>query len=171
MNDSDLLLAVAEIAVAFAAFSGLVSVLGQAQSSVDPRAAAARLQSVLLNSLLATCFALLPFLPARLGASQPVTWRLCSGLFATAWLAYLIWVVRRYFHLRQVGVEPRSFATPLSAVNLGLYVLGILGLASGALGLIPSLTQGAYLFGLYVLLLAAGTVFVQLFLSLLGEPK
>ncbi len=94
MHESDLLLAVAEIAVAFAAFSGLVSVLGQ-RFSGDARVHANRLVSVLLTSLLATAFALFPFLPDRLGATASTTWRASAAIFAICWTIYAVMSFQR----------------------------------------------------------------------------
>ena len=169
LEHSELLLTVAEIAVAFAAFSGLVSVLGKAHTQLQPHVAANRLQSVLLTSLLATAFSLFPFLPTSFGANETATWRVSAGLFAASWLVYTISAFLRIRRLIGQGVQRITLAF-LSWLNGTLYLVGIVALFVTSLGLFPDQIQGFYVFGLFVLLFTSGTVFVRLFLSLVrGE--
>jgi hypothetical protein len=166
IDQSDLLLTVAEIAVAPAAFSGLVSVLGQARSQIDPRAAANRLQSVLMPSFLATAFALFPFLPTSFGVAPDLAWRLSAGIFSAAWFVYALSVARRISQLTNEGVERALLITPLSRVIAPLYAVGVIALLVTSIGFFPGQIRGVYLFGLFLLLFTAGSVFVRLFLSL-----
>ncbi len=166
IDHSDLLLTIAEIAVAFAAFSGLVSVLGQARSKIDPLAAANRLDSVLITSLLATAFALFPFLPTSFGAAPDIAWRLSAGIFSVAWFAYALSVILRIRRLMSEGVERALLITPVSRAMAPLYLIGILALLVTSIGFFPGQIRGVYLFGLFVLLFTSGSVFVRLFLAL-----
>ena len=82
MEDADLLLTIAEIAVAFAGCSGLVTILGQRVARVQPQLVEHTLRGMILTSLLVVAFSLFPFLHFRLGASADVTWRLSAQLFS-----------------------------------------------------------------------------------------
>ncbi len=161
INGADVLLTVAEIGVAFAAFSGLVAVLGRADDRTDQRII---LPAVLLTALLATGFALFPFLPDWFGLPPHITWRISAGLFAMCWTVYLVWGVRGARLRRRDGKDFR--ATRMSPIHGGLYILGVLGLLGCAFGLLPDHIRGVYLSGLFVLLLVSGSLFVSLFLSL-----
>ena len=60
MAESDLLFTIAEVAVAFVGFASLVAILGQRSSKDDPRMISARMRGMVLFSLLAVAFSLLP---------------------------------------------------------------------------------------------------------------
>ncbi len=61
MRDADLFLTIAEVAVAFAGFASLVGILGQRSSRDDPRVLGVRMRGMILFSLLAVAFSLVPF--------------------------------------------------------------------------------------------------------------
>ncbi len=83
MSEFELLQTIAELAVAFAGFTGLVSLLGSAKTATktDPRLILARLRNLLIISLALVLFAIVPFLPMNLGWSDRWVWG-SSGLFA-----------------------------------------------------------------------------------------
>ena len=58
---SDLLLSIAEVAVAFAGFASLVSILGRRSSRDSPVVQAARLRGLIISSLIVVAFAFFPF--------------------------------------------------------------------------------------------------------------
>ena len=68
--NADLMLTVAEIAVAFAGFAGLVTVIAQRLSGADTSVAAIRLQGMLVLSLLVAAFSFVPQLVAGFGLSE-----------------------------------------------------------------------------------------------------
>ena len=84
MQNADLLLTIAEVAVAFAGFASLVSILGRRASRDPPIVQAARLRALIVSGLMVVAFAFVPFLPHRMGLSDPSVWRLSSALFAAA---------------------------------------------------------------------------------------
>jgi hypothetical protein len=67
---ADLLLTTAEIAIAFAGFASIVSVLGRGRSSDDSRLDALRLRAMLESALTVVVFALAPFIPNAFGLSD-----------------------------------------------------------------------------------------------------
>ena len=60
MPEVDILLTTAEVAVAFAGFASLVTILGRGSSQVDPRVIALRFRGMLTNSLLVVAFSMIP---------------------------------------------------------------------------------------------------------------
>ena len=132
MEDADLLLTIAEIAVAFAGFSGLITILGQRAARVQPQLVEHTLRGMILTSLLVVAFSLFPFLPFRLGASADVTWRLSAGAYAAAGAAYLYSTSTRRRALARSGVAGAfSGSVLVGAVLAMLAVLGLLLLAAG----------------------------------------
>jgi hypothetical protein len=129
---------------------------------MDPARRAAFLESVLKTALLAAAFSLLPFLPAQLGASDALTWRLSAGAFALAWGIYATITVRRFF-----GRFESARNRWLAYLRIALASIAILSLLPVALGLFSASAPGIYLFALFVLLFQCANVFVQLFRSLL----
>ena len=95
MDEADLLLTVAEIAVAFAGFSSLVSVVARG-STQDPAAASFYLRFTLEVSLFVVAFSLLPFLPLGYEISRELAWRLSSLVFVLSSQAVTIPMMRRF---------------------------------------------------------------------------
>jgi len=162
MEDTELLLTVAEIAVAFAGFSGLVTILGQRLSRVHPQLVEHNLRAMILTSLLAVSFSLLPFLPHRLGASPDVAWRISAGAFGVALATYFFNTGIRRRALGRSGVAGvLSAGTLLSATLWLLAILVLLAVAAGIAG------AGFYLLALFVVLYVSGQLFFTVFVSLL----
>ena len=61
MFQGDFLLAVSEVAVAFAGFASIVTAIGKQAHSEDPRVNAGRLEIMIAVSLAAVLFSFLPF--------------------------------------------------------------------------------------------------------------
>ncbi len=84
MPEAEILLTTAEIAVAFAGFASLVTILGRRSSRVDPRIIAMRFRGMLTNSLLVVAFSMIPLLLFRYGLRETAVWRISSVLLALA---------------------------------------------------------------------------------------
>lgn len=119
---------------------------------------------MVLTSLLALAFSLLPFLPHALGASPQAVWRISSVAFliggsAAGWLQF------RY--VRRVGTS--RFGSLF--VNLPLGILVLILLAFNSIFELGKLSPGIYLFGLLSLLWISGSLFLLTFLSFLGDRE
>ncbi len=101
MQDSDLLLTIAEVAVAFAGFASLVSILGQRSSQDDLYVSSVRMRAMVLYSLLVVAFSLSPFVFNRYGLQDETVWRVSSALFAIAVVAVEVWLIRRVVRLHE----------------------------------------------------------------------
>ena len=94
LQDSDLLLTIAEVAVAFAGFASLVSILGQRSAQDNFHVSSVRMRAMVLYSLLVVTFSLFPFVFNRYGLRDEAVWRVSSALFAIAVLAVEVWLIR-----------------------------------------------------------------------------
>ncbi|GEM_PF-5993354 len=170
---ADFLYIVAEIAAAFAGFSSLVAAISRrsedAPEPISPRSEDApeqlemdfrTLRNVLLLSLQAVLYALLPNLLERQGLTPEVAFRIAGAFLFMAGGAYVLFTIRQLpnaYH--QLGrTVPSSFK-----LNAGLILAGCAMQAASALGLVPIHT---YLVSLSFFVYCAGFGFVRLFVSL-----
>jgi len=145
LNDTDLLVTIAEISVAFVGFAGLISVLGS-HSSRDPRfVQAIRFRVMVLTSLSVAAFALLPLAMHRLGLSPEAVWRSSSALFFVVGMAnasYSWRSVHRALRIPGLRRPPRLWFR-ISAYSVALVVAQAL-LAATAAGLAAGFASGLY---------------------------
>ena len=159
---TEFLFIVAEVAVAFAGFAGLVFAISarRDQEPEQTRLQFELLLNVLSASLLVIAFALIPPMIADIGASPDTTWRGSALLFAIAFGSYIVYSLRRsYPAYRAAGRSvPVSFQ-----VNsfLAIFFAGLLVLC--AAGVVPA---SAYRATLLFCLYASGASFLRVFLSL-----
>jgi hypothetical protein len=161
LEHSDLLLTTAEVSIAFAGFASLITLLGRRSAEHTLLLDVARLRGMILCSLLALAFSLLPFLPYALGAHPQVVWRISSGLLFLAASA-IMWVQLR--HLKQAGWARAGSLY----VNLPLGLLAVSLLALNSLLDLGNFSAGIYIFGLFSLLFVSGFLFTLAFLSFLS---
>lgn len=82
MAGSDVLLTIAEVAIAFAGFGSIVVVFGQRTSGRWSRADLFRLAAMIQASLITLLFAFLPICLSFLGVREPAAWVAASILLA-----------------------------------------------------------------------------------------
>lgn len=75
MDETDILLTVAEIGVALAGFASLAAILGRRYKDTDPLVNAIRLRGLLDAGLSAMLLALIGVLMLQIGGSEPWVWR------------------------------------------------------------------------------------------------
>ena len=164
MSDTDFLFTVAEVAVTLAGFAGLVSVIAQRPAGRFADLAAHRLRTMLLYSLTATVFSLIPYLFLRAGLGDELSWRMCSAGFFAAWLPMF---VRARAHSSRFTSDIPLREQLLLYVGIAISVGGLAVLALNVAGVFRSQAAVAYQSSLLLLLLAALRVFVRLFVSLI----
>ena len=167
MEDRDLLLTCAEVAVTFAGFASLVALFGSRSSRDGLHIDGNRLRTMVVCSLLVVALALFPFVPLRYGLSQATVWRVASGalLLATIWLTLRI--LRDYSAVRNAGIRLGRFIRVLNS----FLVLGPMALATAnLLGVSGAAAPAHYLVGLLSLLGLAGVQFARLIDSLVMVP-
>lgn len=167
MAESELLLTLAEVAVAFAGFASLVSILGQRSSVDHALVLGARMRAMLLSSLLVTAFALLPAVIAWYGPTPRSTWFISSLLFLVVVVAYLTWFTTALRSLSR-KVAPNWFQRYVIIPVLSVLFLGLVSAL-----LINTVVQGPalYVTALALLLCQGGFAFCLIVFSFLpGAP-
>ena len=167
MAESDLLFTIAEVAVAFAGFASLVAILGRRSSKDDPRVLGARMRAMILFSLLAVAFSLLPPVLYRYGLDESATWRVASALFALAFAGVVAWRVSARSRLLRLDVPRPKNAPLIGAVVLSTIAAGVLVLVLNAFAIAPSVMAARYLTVLGLLLFLAGFAFSLIVFSFL----
>ena len=127
MSEADVLLSLAEVAIAFAGFSSLVGILGQRSSLDDPRVLGVRMRAMLLSSLVVVAFSILPVVMARYEATPEVVWRSSSlALFAVSG-AFIVWVLLSFRSLGRAAMTrtwvQRLIILPTVALTLASLVV------------------------------------------------
>lgn len=156
MEQSESLLAVAQIALGLAGFGGVFIALGSGSPARHP-ADSYRLILLLSTALSTLVLALFPLAFHFLGIPEATLWRLSSGLLAALLVALIVTVYRlRRRHLDEIrsGEDARAAAliwvlTVAALVAALLDVAGLSGCPPGGVflaGLLLLVALGAYLF-------------------------
>ena len=162
MDHRDTLLTIAEIAIALAGFASIVSVIAQRTEERDRVADAHRLRLMLEVALRNAGFAVLPlpFLPWA--PSDPMAWRVASGVYLV--VALLHGVIRLKAQ-RRIG--PRWFT---NAAQIFLTATSVACLAN-VFGLGGENAFSLYLMSLLLGLTVSGLAFLAVAASALGFAK
>ena len=163
LSESELLLTISELSVAFAGFASLASILGRRLSKDDPRLDAGRLLNMLTVSLSLTVLALVPLLPMLLEWSLRWTWGF-SGTVGVAVMAVVSpSLVRRASQMRQYpGFNPTA-----NFLNRTLAIVSVVGFVFSALGIPPANPFVAYFGSIVALLALCAILFFRVIASLL----
>jgi len=156
------LLGISSVAATFAGFSGVVAVFDRRAHGVWFPEESFRLINMLVISLAACLFSLLPLIEEMFSISEPIRWMTSSavmGLFSFAQLLYAL-ATRQRLRRSRPGALP-GWATVM--------FIGCLGLTTAlqflnATRLVDDHGPGVYVVGLWLLLLAAGLQFALLVL-------
>ena len=168
LSETEILLTVSELSVAFAGFASLASILGQRFSKDDPRLDAGRLLNMLTVSLALTVLSLVPLLPMLLGWSPRLAWG-ASGAMGLATMASLCpSILRRVGKMKQY----QGFNAPTNLAGFALALFAVVGFASSAFGFPSSNPFSAYFGSIIALLTMCAALFFRVIVSLLqGEEK
>ena len=167
MVESEILLTIAEVAIAFAGFASLVAVLGQRSSHDDPRVLGTRMRGMILFSLLAVAFSLLPFILYRFELAESSMWRLSSGLFLLGFFSVGVWLVRAVKRLSDLDVPALPVAPVIRVVLFVSVTTGTILLALNTVVVAPRLMPAVYLVSLGVCLFLSGLPFSLIVFSFL----
>lgn len=162
MPESDILLTIAEVAVAFAGFASLVGVLGQRSSADDPRVMGVRMRAMLLSSLMVVGFSILPILLAAYGASPDLIWSASNLVLLAVTAGYYWWFVRA---LQSLGGIPTTRFQSVVVVPILMTVM--LSLGGVVLANIFFASPAVYLTALALLLFQSGFAFSLIVFSFL----
>lgn len=154
---------IAQIAAAFAGFGSLASGLGQKRGGDDARMDAYRLESMLLASLSATMFGLLPATLAALGGDLLWGIRL-SALFAAA--SILLFSTRAMIRARRL-TRVAGFSIQATIVNLVCVWGAFVAFSVCAAGSPDGRDAAYYLLGLMGFMGSTVTLFSRVIVSML----
>jgi hypothetical protein len=172
LPESDTLLTLAEVSVAFAGFASLVGILGHGTSAADPRVLSLRMRAMLLASLIVVGFSLVPVILSGYGAPPRVDWVASSLCLLVTTLIYGRWLQQAIVTLGRAGLTTSRFQRRIIVPTLvfTLFAAAVLLLANVILA-VPAV----YLTALALLLLQSGFAFCLIVFSFLerisGGPE
>jgi len=161
MKAAQALAALAEVSVAFAGFSGIVTVFRRRNPGEWSRLDRFRFRFMVEFSLATLALSLLPFFLSELGLPESRVWGLSSVVLGGGAFLYLVRSVVRLHTFLSTG-EPvnRRLAAVSVAVGIGITVSALLN----ATGLF-SQASGVYLAGVGGCLFVCSAMFAQLLLA------
>ncbi len=155
----ELLMTIAQVSATFAGFSGVIGLFRRGSSLSELEIGALQVRAVVEISVLATGFALLPFVPDGFGAPPAVTWRLCSMIAGVSSFGSFVGAMRRV--RAATGALPTATDPLLIGVGLAFFAT-----SQVLLWLNVSVTLSAaatfYVVALLLMLAHAGFMFVRL---------
>ena len=160
----DTLGTIAEVSVAFLGFTGVVGVFADFERS---RSSVSLRLWVMVGLAFATLLlAVLPSVLHHLGVSGPVLWAFCSAGIVAVCLAQFVFVVPRALVEQRAG----RWAQPLIFRLFPVLVVGcFLTQGLNMLGIGFERTAGAYVLGLFLMLIANGLNFIALLVDLRSD--
>jgi hypothetical protein len=162
--ESEVLLTIAEVAVAFAGFASLVGILGHQESVDHPLVLSFRMRGMLLTSLLSVAFALVPIILGEYGLGTRPVWTVASLLLLGATLLYVRWLLDMFREMARAQVQTsplqRRVIVPVVLLTLVL-LMGIL------IANVFVAAPGVYLTALAILLFQSGFAFTLIVFSFL----
>jgi hypothetical protein len=169
MESLEHLTIMAELAVAFAGFAGIVVVLKREDDDVWTALENARLWGLLVVSLPVAIFALIPIAVNSAGYTEPAVWRISATICVIALgLIGLTTFPRFGAALKSIPEALKPPSTKLLyAVNTSLYVVGLSLYAGIALDII-TLKFTAYFSALLAQLCSSATLFLR---TLTSRPE
>lgn len=149
MEGSEVLSAVAQVALGLAGFTGVVISLGRQPGGLS-RVKAYRLSVLLLQAGAALLLSLIPFGLFYLSIRLPDVWRISSAVMAVFTALFLVWLLPRSREMMRIA--PEIFNHPTFFVTCFGHFVNLILQAMNALNVFNPPVLGVYLFGLFWLL-------------------
>lgn len=157
MQGADVLLTIAEVAVAFAGFASVVVLFQHRDPARWPQAVVVRLRTMVEGSLATLFSALLPFVLHHLGLSDKPLWAIASLVLALAYLAFAASVWQRSRGLIARRELSRSFSASVGAISVLVFAMLLLNAGD----IVFQRGFGAYLVGVGWTLVFASLMFLR----------
>ena len=165
MEYAGTLLTIAELAVALAGFASLVSVIARSRNNRSRAIDAFRLHTMLEMALRNAAFALAPLPFLQMLPSDPIVWRVASGLYMISTALYMVRARMRARSLEGVASEPWILVSTLSIASIS-FVMNF----TNVVGLGGSNAFSIYLGVLVLGLVTTGVLFLSVAASVFSEP-
>ena len=153
----DTLLTIAELAVALAGFASLISVIARRQDDASRAGDSIRLQLMLEVAFRNAAFALLPLLFLQLVPSDPIVWRISSGLYILSIVAHFLLRMRH---------RPQPQESWFSVSTWILFSISVIVGLANVLGLGGANAFSLFLANLLLGLFSAGLSFLSVATSI-----
>jgi hypothetical protein len=164
MESSDVLLTTAEVAIAFAGFTGLIAVVAGRGRLDRTSEQFFRLRTMLDYSLAALLAAFFPFLPHAAGLSGSALWQVCSAACVLGTIVYYC------FNRALIAPSHPGAGTTMRIGFVGDLLVGV-AVALNAVGWVFEPSFLVYLAALYWCLLGAAVGFVQFISVIWAAPR
>jgi hypothetical protein len=160
MSEFDVLLTFMNLAVAFAGFTGVVTMIDRGAARVSRDVVSFRVRYLVFGAIVVLGLCTLPPILTAYNVSPEAVWRIACAVAAVIMGLFLAGLVRARVRLaNQEGLSRVQFNTTLPAG-----ILAVLALAAAAAGLIPAV--GTYLVGVFYMIAAIALLFMRLVLML-----
>ena len=168
MEAEGVLEVIAEIAIAFTGFAGIVGALAGKKLSPTRPDVWLPFWGMIAVGLGIVLAALFPFLPYHLGASDQLSWAVSSAVVVVLLVCNFVFLSPRIFRAQRDGTFPKmpAFDVPIVVCLLLAFVSQVLN----TLGVGLPRSAGGLLIGLYLLLLLSGLNFAYV-LYVLVRPQ
>jgi len=167
MDETDILLTVAEIGVALAGFASLAAILGRRDKLTDPLVNAIRLRGLLDAGLSAMLLALIGVLMLQIGGSSPWVWQ-GSGI---AGLIFVSTIGTAAFRREKLRRHLPGFRKHMSKIMFTIVAAAFVGFAVISAGFAGDFGFEIYLGMLCLLLVICCTMFVLVIASLMSPAQ
>jgi nitrate reductase NapE component len=167
MDETDILLTIAEIGVALAGFASLAAILGRRYKHTDPLVNAIRLRGLLDAGLSTMLLALIGVLMLQIGGSSRWVWQ-GSGI---AGLVFVSAIGTAAFRREKLRRHLPGFRKDLSIIMFLLVATAFVGFAIVSTGLVGDFGFQIYFAMLCLLLVICCTMFVLVIASLMSSAQ
>lgn len=164
MDETDILLTVAEIGVALAGFASLATVLGRRYGNTDPLVNAIRLRGLLDAGISTLMLALVAVLLLQIDASGEWVWRIAS----LVGILFVLTIGVTAFRREKLRRHLPGFRARASAIMYTLVAVALVGFIAISAGLVGSYGFQIYFAILCLLLVICCTMFVLVIASVVN---
>jgi len=157
MIDKDVLIVLAEIAVALAGFSALIGVLSSRRDPIDLKVNALRLQVMLETCFMIVVVALVPIIFDKFGVDRDLVWRAASAAFLCIAIPFELVARRRTKDIPNMTLTKINVNTVNWALSIGADLV-LIAILFNTVGI---WSEAFYLIAMIAQLTLAGILFIQ----------
>ncbi len=161
-NELEVLMALLAVAVSFAGFTGVVTLIDRRAAHVSHAVVSFRVRNLIACVVAVMFLSVLPSVLLAFSIIPADAWRISCAAYSLVGVIYVVWVLRQRAQL--TGAEQQGLNTAQFNLMVPLGVLIIIAVAVAAAGLIAA--SAMYVVGVFYFVLATTSYFVRLVLML-----